>query len=885
MERSGGHKVTDLDAINEELASSLSLGCFPRNVASYELLLSPLEQLVFLDYLINSLCGVDSIRTSPGEQILNEPQAKFHDTSLLKLKAVLDQLESTALGEVNVYRVAVIAHWHYFVGNLQKVKDLISPIDLTTTPASDVPAIAQLLSYSQLRLLVLKGLSDDLDRAVWAQYLSRRRLGFTMSEIASREWLTLLFSSLASQGVAGVKKALNFAEFKALPFVSNQLSAIEFGCYLLTKDGQKFIGDDFTAQFKSLVSAQIETSMKEKHLFPHAESTSNELEGLIGAISIASSTVDFDVVDPKLVHSALINFSSKTYQSHVVMSRLVESLARRGNYDEALAAFGAYVGYLQNDEEQHGGRICNIVSTIHAYTVFFSQFNPASVSGAHLKPAAEKLRYCSESECVEILKQNSNEFVRYLGVLGAQTGLEILYDDKQPLSFLAPRATIIPPSLRDLVAKAWLSLGQFSQYIASRRCLTRELLDANTALLLERYHAGLSYNDSGNLVLLHLYACALAHERQLDSALKLCKHTLKLFPHSFKTWNLLVLIMLALEQTSRSNGQTPIQDASKWINSALNVASLYLTEARERGIAVPNNTKKDILELKLTESAVREQTHGTRLAMEQAPLVFVFFDELYEEHANVARPDMMDYVAEKSLNAQHQKTAGHKKFHDKRQSLVAKMLRHSISNLTRYKSRTSKHPTEGDHGNAKTRTTDSQTASKELLQCLWLWLGKMYMREQMLEECEHCIVEAESALEPNLSTFNALALLVAGTRSQLAKQEYERVLELNGIRPLYTAQHGDAIVGLSRLFLEGDSKSLFISERDETCGILRVKNLLEQYLLSWLDGAGRSEVWFYLSKIYEKLGDADLMSAALWRCVDLEDSRPVRNFTVALLDY
>lgn len=881
MERKSDSKLTDLDAISEDLASSLTLGCFPRNVASYELLLSPLEQLVFLDHSISSLCNPEIIRATVDEAKPIHSIHATYDKALLKINPIVSRLEHVSQLEVSLYRVVVNAHWHYYMGNFQIVKDLISPLSLGAAPSCDVPAIARLLSYLQLRLLVLKVLCDEKDTESPATYLSQRRCSFTMSETASQEWLSLLFSISATRRVRDSNRLMNFVDFKAMPFASNHLSAIEFGCHLLTLNGQNFIEPDFVAKFKSHVSLQIEKFMKEKHPFPHAESTTNELEDWIGAICIATSALDFDVVDRKLIHSALIDCTSKTYQSHIVMSRLMESLSRRGDYDEALAAFGAYVGYLTNDEEQQGGRIRNIVSTIHAYTVCFSSFNPANISKTRPRHATEEIPVYSETECVETLEKNCSDFVRYLHVLEARTGSNIQYHVELPLSFLEPRSTILPYRLRNLIAEAWLSMGQFSQYIASRRCLTRELLDKSVKLLLERFHSGLSYNASGNLVLLHSYASALAHERHLNSALKLCKHTLKLFPHSFKTWNLLVLTMLASEQSSRSIGEAPVQDPLKWINSALNVASLYVTEARERGITIPNDSKTDILELKLTQSAIFEEVYGVQLAMEQVPLVFVFFDELWEDEANVARPDMMGYVAEKTLHAQHSKSNGEKIFQDKRQTLVAKMLRHSISNITRSKTRTKSHSTNADHGNAKHHSTGPQTASKKLLQCLWLWLSKMYMRAQMLGESEHCIVEAESAWEPNLSTFNSLALLVAESRSQLALQEYERVLESNGTRPLHTAEHGDAIVGMARLFIEGGRKTLFISDRDEMCGILRVKNLLEQYLLNWLDGSGRSEVWFYLSKIYEKLGDADLMSAALWKCIDLEDSRPVRNFTVA----
>ena len=60
-------------------------------------------------------------------------------------------------------------------------------------------------------------------------------------------------------------------------------------------------------------------------------------------------------------------------------------------------------------------------------------------------------------------------------------------------------------------------------------------------------------------------------------------------------------------------------------------------------------------------------------------------------------------------------------------------------------------------------------------------------------------------------------------------------------------------------------------------GIIRLKNLLEDYSLTWPYGYNNPEIWFYLSKIYEFIDDKILLTKSLWRCIELEDKRPVRN--------
>ena len=71
--------------------------------------------------------------------------------------------------------------------------------------------------------------------------------------------------------------------------------------------------------------------------------------------------------------------------------------------------------------------------------------------------------------------------------------------------------------------------------------------------------------------------------------------------------------------------------------------------------------------------------------------------------------------------------------------------------------------------------------------------------------------------------------------------------------------------------------SLFISTKDLNSGIIRLKNLLEDYSLTWPYGYNNPEIWFYLSKIYEFIDDKILLTKSLWRCIELEDKRPVRN--------
>ena len=181
------------------------------------------------------------------------------------------------------------------------------------------------------------------------------------------------------------------------------------------------------------------------------------------------------------------------------------------------------------------------------------------------------------------------------------------------------------------------------------------------------------------------------------------------------------------------------------------------------------------------------------------------------------------------------------------------------------------------------KTPQDNVLERKLLQELWLWTARVFMKNDLHDECEQCINEAESIYEPNIKTFIATGQLSSKTKKFLSLQEYERSLEILIRSDKYNKiEFGYAIMGLAKLFLIDDAsaKSLFISTRDMDAAIIRLKNMLEAFSLSWPVGANNAEVWFYLSKIYELIDDKILLTKSLWKCVELEDNRPVRSFEV-----
>jgi hypothetical protein len=87
---------------------------------------------------------------------------------------------------------------------------------------------------------------------------------------------------------------------------------------------------------------------------------------------------------------------------------------------------------------------------------------------------------------------------------------------------------------------------------------------------------------------------------------------------------------------------------------------------------------------------------------------------------------------------------------------------------------------------------------------------------------------------------------------------------------------------MCKLFIIDDSAnaSLFVSEKDKTAGMIRLKTMLEKCTTNWPYGYNNVEVWYFLTKIYEEIDDKTLLKNSLWRCVHLEDFRPVRSLSI-----
>lgn len=494
-----------------------------------------------------------------------------------------------------------------------------------------------------------------------------------------------------------------------------------------------------------------------------------------------------------------------------------------------------------------------------------------------------------------------------------------------------------------ILSKAWFALGNFYYYLTTHESADASTLETNLSKVRLYYKNSLIINSTGNVDYLFNYALLLAQSQSLSAALRLCKFVLNRYPESFKTWNLLVLLSSALEQQSSSEDNTAksFENASlldslvegeqldgvkiaektnchrastqleKFIDDALSIAGLHMKKVEESGGVLPFQIKYELLQLKMTQIAVWEANQGVEYILDFVVEVLVMFRELFPRTFDVPdaepiqpgvsraegrwshRPSVMDpadVTVLKSKGKTKDKTLAKERIQKLSQVAQDVAPKKAASNEAAPNEPASKQAAKkrtrllAHIGPIRRPHTDTKQEEDRTLQEIWLWIASIYLKLGLLEEAEQCIVEAETVAKPNVTTYTYLGLLTSKSRKFLSLQEYERSLEVfhSPEERFNRKAYGSTLLGMCKLFITDDESdnSLFISSKDRDAGLIRLKNYLEQYSLCWPYGSNSPELWYYLSTIYQKFDDKVLNRKALWKCVELETSRPVRSYSV-----
>ncbi|CAK9441045.1 uncharacterized protein LODBEIA_P49140 [Lodderomyces beijingensis] len=1039
------------NSINEKYLRTLNLGCFPKNVLNFQESQDYFQQLVFIDYQLqlliqNEFNGKELVSVLDYQQIYHGSAIDNPKEKLIQLINYTNSIHvnyqhepKTARSfEENLYYITLMTNLLFLDGNLPEMNRLLTSITVTyqvnkKAHANVSQSSLEFIQYLTCRYYVLLGLSLPGNTQVWTEYLGHFNKPFSKSQVTANHWLDLMFAKLAfAIGQNGAVQLSFTNNVINLPFHKNKLSTIAFANYLLRPENLKLVNKSFKTEYSSFLTVDINECIHSQLKFPDASDDNTQVNDFINNLYESLSYVPFNlaIFKPSLSKKFLVDATRKTFQSRIVLSNLIYTLIDLNEYDEALAAFNTYIAYSEKDQEQCRGYIDDILAIIDTYSTCLIHFNPlkAFKSGSS---SLKKFQYSDEAFVADNLKKYAQQLKLYMTKLGEL--IDLTYDDenyagdRNPLSFLYRKYNLNVlqsdhSQFIELISKAWHAIGFYHSYLAVGQSPNQKILDTHIYEVLRNYKNSLIINSTGNVLYLFTYALALANKGELKPSLKLCKFILKKYPESFRTWNLLVLLITSFnndnpevnkpagnytnilpdnflheDDNEIGNGKnlpnggvaidqhvnsyvppTPtMREPEKFINKALNISGLYILKHQQRNIALTNEAKQEILQLKMTQMAVLESIHGAQYMIDYIPEVFVLYHELFQvqlapssssrqlgsrekwshrptfidaktaHSASTTTPSAIPMQPKKAATTPAPITEMPKRSETKVDALkhrshnavdklkrLSKLPAKELSSMKRRESVSSYKSANQDefpnhsekrpvgnviagkenapvaNNNYNTTTTHTTTTTttvpqrsdhqrhsasaaaplhqdhifeRKLLQDIWLWTARIFLKAGLLDECEQSLNEAEVIYEPNVKVFIATGYLHSKSKKFFALQEFERSLEILDKSDRFNkVDHGLAILGLAKLFLVDDktTNSLFVSTKDMDAAIIRLKNLLENYSLSWPYGVNNPEVWFYLSKIYEIIDDKILLTKSLWKCIDLEDLRPVRTFEI-----
>lgn len=576
--------------------------------------------------------------------------------------------------------------------------------------------------------------------------------------------------------------------------------------------------------------------------FPRANERNNaELEELIGLAS--ASGVVLGPLKRELIERAI----TKTYQSQIILKALIELLLEEKKQEESKpkrpevlrgrrqdegkeeinAAVEVYDSYVLAYYEQNHHQYEDIISVIQLNKLLLDSrlFDTYPLEGAEF----------------QYYKERVEKLEKLLDVLYSDQDIdkETEFDVAELLS--EGSETNVDEALSIVLAGAWSTVAEMKwRLIESEEfSITTDSAAPGRALQDCRHSLWLSIDDRTAFQ----YAKCSAVSRNIDDSFSVLKVLLQRLSKTslvyFQSWHLLALT-LSVEENK--------DEAFKVVGFLVSEVSDFISMG-----PVEVSFRDVFVEIKITQLAIIQALLGAEQALESLSELFELFHSLFAD-------SIVDEEMPTSKESYHDKT------HKRSVSLVR------TQTLQKIKSTLHK-----DFKPHLTTLTPSQifvdakaTFVKRTLQRIWLCASQIYLQSGLLKEAEEAIVESEKSYLPTADSHVALALLASKQRPQLSMKEFDAALSIEML-------HIHSIVGYANLVLTNDSTA-FISEKDNLAAIARVKILLES-VSETFHGAHTAEVWWLLSQIYEKYDDTRLKKA-LWRCVELEETRPVRFFGI-----
>lgn len=394
----------------------------------------------------------------------------------------------------------------------------------------------------------------------------------------------------------------------------------------------------------------------------------------------------------------------------------------------------------------------------------------------------------------------------------------------QDVDIFKAASSSLTPELALLLSQYWFTVGSVTFEVSRESKLISEDLE-NLNSSLTYYRDSIYLCPQSETIFQYALKLAILRDYKLSyTVLKLLLKTLQSTSITyFKSFHLLALI-LSIEENK--------EESFKIISFIKQEVEEYIGATP----VVPIPFKTQFIEIEISRLGIIESLYGIEQTLDSLSGLFNLYNQLFGS-------------SKRESPVQPTVTKTHKPSR-------------SINSTTLANIRSKKEP-------QPKQTPKPSTLESKILQKIWLLSAIIYAKLELYRESEEAIIEAENTLYPTHETHAILGLITSTTRPKFALEEFE--ISLSSKLSL------SSIVGFSNLILS--DSSIFIDDKDKLAGIARTKLLLET-IVETFEGAYSSEVWWLLSLIYEKFGDEARLKKSLWKSVELEESRPVRDFSV-----
>lgn len=540
---------------------------------------------------------------------------------------------------------------------------------------------------------------------------------------------------------------------------------------------------------------------------------------------------------PQEVLAILQQAAKKTFQSTVIMRYHVKVLRALGRVTESLAAFRTYTAYEDLFIKQsHSGADEQVSSRLTGDTL------PGVVECYSMAIELILGESGNENQKIQQAKEKADKLVELLDA----------EDIKRRAEKDTENGSAIPIKIESL-ARYWIAraLSLYALQLRDKDAYHNALTKAETqySLAISLYSHDPAYSLQ--------YGLLLAHNQQLSKSLKVVREALIDSQDCFNLWHLLALLLSADED---------YDNAFRVVSSGLNRAHQLAQKLQKPLHTFDEDVKNGLLQMKMTETALIEIIDGVDEAIDVLPDVFTLFAELYPGAIRTGG------VVESNKKETRQKKS----------DIVNRIKRKSQESRRGRDSSDRSSPAKPSAGKATSITQyDSIT---NIVQIFWLWIAGLYRRAGEASEAEQAILEAENVAGPTVRTRVELGFLMSEERPLHAQEQFETALDED-------ENDLPAVLGLAKLVL-GHSKienveasdprrpssNFFVSSKDEVAAVSRIRALLE-IQVQQSPGRENPEAWWYLSQIFKKVQDFSAMDTALWKSLELEESRPIRDWS------